>query len=337
VATAIINEPHFFRGSAYPPALSGPFSRFYGTFLGGWAAGQGLHELVSNGSWVNWNDCPSGVAGELPMGCFEGRRPDSLTHDANVYAFDFGVDWARPELRVITNGTVRPLPAPVVTAPHQPLVFFTTSRGGIRAAYDPINTRWSFKHLHNDLVDIDASPPLWRTTGMGDTCVNGAAWATHSSSSTPAVLMAVADGGVVRTLDGGKTFQQVSEEWWGGLQSDGTAIASDEVSGCVYAAHFDRGHGSQQSSVFQTCDGGDSWELIGGYGGASSNARGSPRLAAESILCLSANAQAPQATADCLSSVKPRVMTPQSSVNSPKTHLKTPQNSAVQNTIKSGS
>lgn len=244
-------------------------------FLGGWAAAQGLHELVSSGSWINWNTCPSHIVGELPMGCFEGRRPDSLTHDTNVYVFDFGVDWVRHESRVITNGTVVSTPA----EPYQPLVFFTTSRGGLRAAYDLVNSRWSFKHFNNDIVDIDATPPLWNTTGMGDTCVNGAAWATHNRS-THAVLMAVADGGVARTLDGGRSFQQVSEDWWGGLQSDGTAITADGASGCVYAAHYDRGGGAKLSSVFKTCDAGDSWELIGGYGGASSNASdGGLRLA----------------------------------------------------------
>ena len=40
------------------------------------------------------------------------------------------------------------------------------------------------------------------------------------------MLMAVADGGIARTLDGGATFQRISENWAGtvGLNSQGTAI-----------------------------------------------------------------------------------------------------------------
>ena len=122
-------------------------------------------------------------------------------------------------------------------------------------------------------------------TGMGDTCVWGTAWAPHpanrdngrslnsTSRSTPrtALLMAVADGGVARTMDDGETFQRVSEGWAGteGLNSQGTAIVTDTHTGCVYAGHSDRGAKTSPNSVFKFCDGGDSWRLIGGYGGST--------------------------------------------------------------------
>ena len=41
---------------------------------------------------------------------------------------------------------------------QHPLVYFTTSRGGLRAAWDPVNRRRSFKHFNNDLVDLGAVP-----------------------------------------------------------------------------------------------------------------------------------------------------------------------------------
>ena len=83
--------------------------------------------------------------------------------------------------------------------------------------------------------------------------------------------MAVADGGVARTQDDGQTYQRVSENWAGteGLNSQGTAIAADAYTGCVYVGHSDRGLKTSPNSVFKSCDGGDSWELIGGYGGTN--------------------------------------------------------------------
>ena len=36
-----------------------------------------------------------------------------------------------------------------------PLAWLTTSRGALRAAWDPANARYSFKHFNDDLVDLD--------------------------------------------------------------------------------------------------------------------------------------------------------------------------------------
>ena len=142
-------------------------------FLGGWGSagpGQGLHELVG-GKWIYWDWCGGNSSDKS---CFEGERPDSMLLDFNTYTFAFGVDWESSEQRVITNGKIMPLPpstgttneATAVVGRH-PLPFFTTSRGGIRAAWDPVNLRYSFKHLNNDIVSMNAVPaPSWRSTGM---------------------------------------------------------------------------------------------------------------------------------------------------------------------------
>eukprot|EP01052_Picozoa_sp_SAG31_P001845 SAG31_NODE_62_length_28678_cov_21.548270_16_plen_554_part_00 len=244
----------------------------YGLVAGGWGsagAGQGLHELV-NGSWLYWNWCGSNNSRDA--GCFEGERPDSMTQDYNTYTFGFGVDWKSSEERVITDGHVLPLPPSTSQGKRHPLVFFTTARGGLRAAWDPVNVRYSFKHMNNDLVSMYSLPaPLWRSTGLGDTCVWETAWVKHAASGHDAMLMAVADGGVARTLDGGATYQRASENWAGtsGLNSQGTAIAVDHADGCCYVAHSARGHAGTPTSVFQSCDGGDQWRLLGGFGGGS--------------------------------------------------------------------
>jgi hypothetical protein len=93
-------------------------------------------------------------------------------------------------------------------------VYFTTSRGALRAAWDPVNRRYSFKHMNNDLVSMGAHPaPSWRSSGLGDTCCWETAWINHPASGNVSMLMAVADGGVVRTMDGGASYQRVSENW----------------------------------------------------------------------------------------------------------------------------
>ena len=134
-------------------------------FLGGWGAGQGVHELRT-GKWVYWDACNSTSgpsSSEAPYGCFEGRRPDSMILDYNTYTFAFGVDWDSTEQRVITDGVV--MPTPPSPATRLPLVYFTTSRGGIRVAWDPVNQRRSYKHMNNDLVNLTATPPRWSSTG----------------------------------------------------------------------------------------------------------------------------------------------------------------------------
>ena len=126
---------------------------------------------------------------------------------------------------------------------------------------------------------------------MGDTCVWDAAWtnttvdntgasnpakqATNAATLNPqALLLATADGGVVRTLDNGRSWQRVSEGWGGttGLDSEGTALVTDPGSGCVYAAHSLQNTGP--CSVFKSCDAGTSWELLGGYTGATDGVGG---------------------------------------------------------------
>ena len=116
----------------------------------GWGssgAGQGLWELAG-GEWVYWDWCGGNSSDD--SGCFEGERPDSMTQDFNTYTFAFGVDWASTEQRVITDGRILPLPPSAAaaagsfdarTVKKHPLPYFTTSRGGIRAAWDPVNRR----------------------------------------------------------------------------------------------------------------------------------------------------------------------------------------------------
>ena len=257
-------------------------------FLGGWGSlsGQGLHELRS-GAWTYWNDCPTEDTHEGQWGCWEGRRPDSYQQDPNTYTLGFGVDWAADERRVITDGHVLSTPTSSVQhAPaHSPLVFFTTFRGGLRSAWDPVNMRRSFKHFNNDLVQMDAVPPRWRSTGLGDTCVWETAWVRspidgkRGGAASVAVLMAVRDGGIVRTLDDGRSFQRVSESW-GGVPalssggSQGTAVVTDPRSGCVYAAQIAHDIHGHPCSVFKSCDRGDSWDVIGGFGNTSTTSGG---------------------------------------------------------------
>ena len=35
-------------------------------------------------------------------------------------------------------------------------------QNGLRIAWDPTHSRYSFKHFNDDIVDIGATPPLWR-------------------------------------------------------------------------------------------------------------------------------------------------------------------------------
>ena len=98
-------------------------------------------------------------------------------------------------------------------------------------------------------------------------------------AATPgALLMAVADGGVVRSLDDGKSYQRVSENWGNttGLNSWGTAITSDVESHCVVAAHSarDSSYENGPCSVFQSCNAGDSWSLLGGWDGKTNGLGG---------------------------------------------------------------
>ena len=83
-----------------------------------------------------------------------------MQQDANTYTFAFDADFAHSEMRVITNGTVAPSPMETATdqrdqqqqqqqqqqrqqekqqqrqqEKQQPLLYFTTSRGGLRSAW----------------------------------------------------------------------------------------------------------------------------------------------------------------------------------------------------------
>jgi photosystem II stability/assembly factor-like uncharacterized protein len=267
-------------GSQWPSLRVDPYDTTH-AMLGGWAQGEGLYELRGAGragaEVLEWNRC----AGDADTyGCYEGRRPDSYAADHNTYFFAFRVDWTSNETRVISGGIVRSnsSSSPSYTTPpllasrrphggggarkrsQHPLVWATTSRGGLRAAWDPLHTRYSFKHFNNDLVDETSVPPTWRSTGLGDTCAWGAAW----SDGGAVLLLAVADGGVARTRDGGSSWQRVSENWPAQLNSQGTAIIADDQTDCVLAAHSDRG-GTNLASVLKTCDGGDTWSVIGGF------------------------------------------------------------------------
>jgi hypothetical protein len=177
------DTPDHYAGTQFPELLVDPSVHDH-LFLGGWAQGQGLSEIVGDGNVIGWNNCGS-ESGDF--GCYEGRRPDSMMEDTNTYTFGFGADWSSMETRVITNGTVigshgRTSGAPSVgtagvervhgTA-RRALVWITTSRGALRSAWDPTNGRYSYKHFNNDLLSMDATPPLWQTTGLGDTCAWG--------------------------------------------------------------------------------------------------------------------------------------------------------------------
>lgn len=253
-------QPAAYLGSQWPSLQVDPDDRTH-AMLGGWAEGEGLYEMRGVGgvgaAILRWNDC----GGDLSLGCYEGRRPDSLARDANTYFYDMRVEWRSNETRVISGGVVQGQPGGLgLHSPaERPLVYATTSRGGLRIAWDPHNSRYSFKHFNNDLLDIGAVPPRWRSTGLGDTCAWGATWTPQG-----AALVAVADGGVARTRDGGSSWQRASENWPHQLASQGTAITAALPSGCVFAAHSDRG-GTGLASVLHTCDGGDTWEVVGGY------------------------------------------------------------------------
>ena len=74
---------------------------FAHVFLGGWAAGQGLTELV-NGTWFDWNACPSATDSSYD-GCYTGRRPDSLAQDGNTDEMEWDMHYLVADIaRTIT-------------------------------------------------------------------------------------------------------------------------------------------------------------------------------------------------------------------------------------------
>ena len=256
--------------------------------LGGWgAAAQGLTAL-RDGQWRYWNDCGAPTAasnsGNLPIntsnldraGCYEGLRPNTFQSDANMYVFAMdAVSWNTTERRVITNGTVLSASGSAHNdTMRRPLVYLTGFRGAVRGAWDPVNHRFSFKQFGDTLVGSPhARPPTWRTTGFGDTCVSDVVWPDPKDPAH--FVMAVADGGLAATLDRGLTWQRTSELWPGALgeaTSLGTAVTAG--SGCIFAAHNDRG-GSGMASVLAQCDGAD-WKVIGGlhFNGSNGHAGG---------------------------------------------------------------
>ena len=248
--------------------------------LGGSGQSEGLYEY-DDGTLTRWTHC----AGD-GNACYEGERPDSYQNDSNTIAFDLRVlDWSSDETRAVVDG----VPAEAQRGnTSRPLVVLTTSRGALRCAWDPSRERYSFKHLNNDIVNMSATPPRWRTTGLGDTCVVSAVFEASGD-----VLLAVADGGLARTRDGGETWQRTSgqgvnqagsgaaatttwtfrgdeyhatgtsEAWPGGLASLGTAVIR-APDGSLFAAHTDRGS-TGLATVFRSADDGDTWTVAGGY------------------------------------------------------------------------
>ena len=113
--------------------------------------------------------------------------------------------------------------------------------------------------------------PLWRTTGLGDTCVNGAVFLP-----TNTLMMAVADGGVARSTELG-TWTRPAERWPGTLASSSQSevILADLPAGsqagatvCVYVTHWARGS-NDLGTVLASCDDGVGWSVLGGWDGTA--------------------------------------------------------------------
>jgi hypothetical protein len=255
-------------------------------FLGGWgSSAQGLTEL-RGGHWNYWDECgaPSSASthGNINItnedalyGCYEGRRPNTFQRDCNMYVFAMRViDWNSTERRVITNGTVIQQPVRQGGDGSEPrsLLFLSGFRGAVRAAWDGVNDRYSFKQFGDTLVNASVAPPIWRSNGLGDTCAMDVVW--RDSKNASSFVAAVEDGGLAGTHDRGSTWQRPSELWPGRLGTAtavGSAVTSDGLpDGCVYAAHNDRG-ATGLASVLRQCSNGP-WTVIGGQGYAGSSA-----------------------------------------------------------------
>jgi hypothetical protein len=175
----------------------------------------------------------------------------------------------------------------------RPEVLITDSRGVLYGLWDPSHGRYAFVHLNDRYAGVDPATglPAWRTTGLGDTCVNAAV-----VFPSGVVLLAVADGGVARTVDGGVTWTRPAERWPGALavssqgealiwdgeggqqtqssNSTATTVSSRDASvsvGCAYVAHWDRGSPAGSGTVLASCDEGVSWSVLGGWNGTATS------------------------------------------------------------------
>lgn len=241
--------------------------------LAGWgSSSQGLYEL-KNASWTQWGLCnaadPNNVI-EI-ADCFEGGRIDTMALDTNQYAYDFRVsNWESNR----TVSVVRGLPSPVVVTAgiSRPTILITDSRGAFRGLWDSNHSRYGFLHLNDKYVHVDPATrlPLWRTTGLGDTCVNAAVVLPSGT-----ILLAVADGGVARTVDNGSTWTRPAELWPNELArtSQGEALIYDGLSKCAFISHYNRG-GNEAGTVLSSCLDGVSWVVVGGWNGDANNSSG---------------------------------------------------------------
>lgn len=271
-------QPSKYLTSNWPHAHIDPANDDH-VLLAGWGfGGQGLYELgFVPGEWTEWASCNSTID---PAGCFAGDRVDSLALDSNQYTIDFRiVDWHSNESVVISHGNVTQLRrhGPRPRSPlHErsgaakqlrPEVLMTDSRGALHGVWDPVHHRFGFLHLNDAYAGTDnvTRLPQWHTTGLGDTCVNDAVFTPGGP-----LLLAVADGGVARTSDGGVTWTRPSELWPGSLaaSSNSEALLYDPGSGCVTATHWGRGS-NELGSILSSCDDGMSWTVLGGWDGAS--------------------------------------------------------------------
>jgi hypothetical protein len=134
--------------------------------------------------------------------------------------------------------------------------YIAHSRGILRAT--PGSPAWKLELLGTKAVTTDGVT-RWTGTGLDDTCAFALA-----EDDDGYVFLGVADGGVFRSDDKGESWVDVSSGW-PVRADDSWAVVVD--GGTIYATN----HESKGESVLRSADDGATWEVIGGYPGATGN------------------------------------------------------------------
>lgn len=225
-------------------------------FVGVWGPNGGIHEFrreALDGGWHWWGDHRDTAThpGVCPgYDCYEGGEPVSLAQDqTGPYVRDMEVLWA-----------LDPLTPPVVRF---------ASRGALEATWDDIDERFVYNHLHANSEDPAAEPPIWSSTGLDDTNPLDIAW-LDDGTGTELMFLAVGDGGVLRSDNGGLHWQNLGLGWRPLLShvDDSRSVLADEETSVVYASNYSDVWGevrSELNTVLISMDLGDTWEVIGGH------------------------------------------------------------------------
>ncbi len=262
---------------------------FMSVFRGSGGTGGIWEQRIFSGSTYEWKSITSAHPGSstVPTGlcyeeapesglnitydsCYEGNRPDDLFRDGT------GIASGTLSLFTVTNWD---------TSATE--LFFSTQRGLAKATWKAASSwsdgkaRYYIDHVHTDPVSSSGVMEYWTSSELNDYCPEGGL--SFLDSSGTKLALTGADSGILLSSDSGASWKLVRDnvnyEPYASemlmptdfkLDDVGYTI-HDEDNNILYAYTSDANNSDKSNSVIMSTDGGELWQVVGGYCSSSSS------------------------------------------------------------------